>query len=96
MDGIRWYLKGLVQRPAPPLSPMFTVPEVTTDDVSLSRVQLAAQRYHLTVSSALSDENVMLIRAWGNGSSASSPGCRSSTPVTTWTWPPPRFRPYRR
>lgn len=65
MDGIRWYLKGLVQRPAPPLSPMFTVPEVTTDDVSLSRVQLAAQRYHLTSTSALADENVMLIRAWG-------------------------------
>uniref|UniRef100_A0A5Q5BTF8 ESX-1 secretion-associated protein EspA/EspE-like domain-containing protein n=2 Tax=unclassified Mycobacterium TaxID=2642494 RepID=A0A5Q5BTF8_MYCSS len=65
MDGVRWYLKGLAQQPAPPLAPMFTVPEVTAIEGPLARVQLAAQRYHLTASSALSDENVTLIRAWG-------------------------------
>ncbi|MDY6869263.1 MAG: hypothetical protein SV966_01355 [Actinomycetota bacterium] len=65
MDGVRWYLKGLAQQPAPPLAPMFTVPEVTAIEGPLARVQLAAQRYHLTATCALSDEHRMLIRAWG-------------------------------
>lgn len=64
MDGIRWYLRGLLnQAPPAPFVP-FTLP-APTDDGLLGRVQGAAQRYYNTVNVVLSDDQAAAVRAWG-------------------------------
>ncbi len=63
MDGIRWYLQGLLDQPFASCYAPFTVPEVSADGL-LGRVQTAAQGYYLAVNTALYLDHLAAIKSW--------------------------------